>query len=75
MWTAPISERTNKPLAWQKCHVRGFLFCAALAALCAFLYPAIISLVASRCLNLQVQQRRDRDAYLRTAMCPAPEQT
>lgn len=31
-WTAPLSEHTNKPLAWQKCHVRGFLFCAALAA-------------------------------------------
>lgn len=31
-WTAPLSEHMNKPLAWQKCHVRGFLFCAALAA-------------------------------------------
>ena len=30
--TAPLSEHMNKPLAWQKCHVRGFLFCAALAA-------------------------------------------
>ena len=27
-----LSEHMNKPLAWQKCHVRGFLFCAALAA-------------------------------------------
>ena len=24
--------REIEPLAWQKCHVRGFLFCAALAA-------------------------------------------